>query len=100
METVKYFSLINLTLQVYDEDSDEKRSANMNMGPRTWYQVPRDLRYPEVRIQDLGSVFLRKGQRLMIIISMLEIFHIFWMNLYGKNSFIFCSFSVHHTIYD
>lgn len=34
-------------MQVYDDDSDEKRSANMNMGPRTWYQVPRDLRYPE-----------------------------------------------------
>ena len=35
--------------QVYDDDSDEKRSTNMNMGPRTWYQVPpRELRYPEV----------------------------------------------------
>ena len=32
--------------QAYEDDSDEKRSANMNMGPRTWYQVPRDLRYP------------------------------------------------------
>jgi len=33
---------------VYDDDSDEKRSTNMNMGPRTWYQVPpRELRYPE-----------------------------------------------------
>ena len=35
---------------MYDDDSDEKRSTNMNMGPRTWYQVPpRELRYPEVR---------------------------------------------------
>jgi len=35
-------------MQVYDEDPDDKRTANMNMGPRTWYQVPpRELRYPE-----------------------------------------------------
>lgn len=35
-------------MQGYDDDSDEKRTTNMNMGPRTWYQVPsRDLRYPE-----------------------------------------------------
>ena len=40
-----------MLFQAYEDDSDEKRSANMNMGPRTWYQVPRDLRYPpEVNI--------------------------------------------------
>ncbi|XP_023349466.1 myocyte-specific enhancer factor 2 isoform X2 [Eurytemora carolleeae] len=35
-------------MQVYDDEVDEKSGSNMNMGPRTWYQVPpRDLRYPE-----------------------------------------------------
>ena len=43
---------------MYEDDSDEKRSANMNMGPRTWYQVPRDLRYPEVSyIQFILSLY-------------------------------------------
>ena len=41
---------------MYEDDSDEKRSANMNMGPRTWYQVPRDLRYPEVSYSKLLPV--------------------------------------------
>ena len=41
---------------MYEDDSDEKRSANMNMGPRTWYQVPRDLRYPEVSCSKLQPV--------------------------------------------
>ena len=42
--------------QGYDDDSDEKRTTNMNMGPRTWYQVPsRDLRYPEVS----ESIFIK-----------------------------------------
>jgi len=35
-------------MQIYEDDNEEKRTTNMNMGPRTWYQVPpRDLRYPE-----------------------------------------------------
>ena len=42
---------------MYEDDSDEKRSANMNMGPRTWYQVPRDLRYPEVSYSKLQPVY-------------------------------------------
>ena len=45
-----------MLFQAYEDDSDEKRSANMNMGPRTWYQVPRDLRYPpEVNILFCGD---------------------------------------------
>ena len=40
---------IVVLFQGYDDDGEEKSSANMNMGPRTWYQVPpRDLRYPDV----------------------------------------------------
>ena len=45
-----------MCFQGYDDDSDEKRTTNMNMGPRTWYQVPsRDLRYPEVS----ESIFIK-----------------------------------------
>ncbi len=44
-------------MQVYEDDGEEKIAANMNMGPRTWYQVPpRDLRYPEVKFFNLYLV--------------------------------------------
>ena len=48
VDFIKHYLTVK-SWQVYDDDSDEKRSTNMNMGPRTWYQVPpRELRYPEV----------------------------------------------------
>ena len=48
VDFIKHYLTVKSS-QVYDDDSDEKRSTNMNMGPRTWYQVPpRELRYPEV----------------------------------------------------
>ena len=52
ISSLLYSKILNIisVLQGYDEDSDDKRSTNMNMGPRTWYQVPRDLRYPEVSV--------------------------------------------------
>ena len=62
----------------------------------TWTWVPGlGTKCPEIsdtqryESQSWSSVLLRKGQELMIIISMVEIFHIFWLNLSGKNSFIF-----------